>query len=105
MTQTVAETRVERDTMGPMEVPAAAYYGASTQRAVLNFPISRYRFPRGFIAALGQIKQAAAAVNVELGLLDPKLGAAVQQAAQEVVDGGLDAEFPIDIFQTGSGTS
>ncbi|MHB8575298.1 MAG: class II fumarate hydratase [Dehalococcoidia bacterium] len=104
MTQT-ANVRVERDSMGPMEVPADAYYGASTMRAVLNFPISSYRFPRRFIEALGQIKQAAATVNVELGLLDPKLGDAIERAAQEVIDGALDREFVIDIFQTGSGTS
>src|ERR671936_607936 len=105
MTQTQARTRVERDSMGPVEVPADAYYGGQTMRAVHNFPISSLRFPRAFIKALGQIKLAAAQVNVELGLLDPRLGTAIVQAAQEVVDGRHDSEFVVDIFQTGSGTS
>jgi len=99
------ETRVERDSMGEMRVPADAYYGASTQRAVLNFPISDLRFPRSFIRALGQIKQAAAQTNEELGLLDPQLAEAIVRAAQEVIDGRLDSHFVLDIFQTGSGTS
>ena len=105
MTQTQARTRIERDSMGPVEVPADAYYGGQTMRAVQNFPISSLRFPRAFIKALGQIKLAAAQVNVELGLLDPGLGAAIVQAAQEVVDGRHDSQFVVDIFQTGSGTS
>ncbi len=99
------ETRIERDSMGEMQVPADAYYGASTQRAVLNFPISDLRFPRQFIQALGQIKQAAAQVNVSLGLLDPQIAGAIVRAAQEVIDGRLDDHFVLDIFQTGSGTS
>jgi fumarate hydratase class II len=99
------DTRTESDSMGPMEVPAGAYYGASTQRAVLNFPISNLRFPRPFIRALGLIKGAAAQVNAELGLLDEKTAQAIQKAAREVADGKFDAEFVIDIFQTGSGTS
>jgi fumarate hydratase class II len=98
-------TRVERDSMGEMQVPANAYYGASTQRAVLNFPISDLRFPRRFIKALGQIKLCAAQINAELGLLDEKLARAISEAAQEVIDGKLDSEFVLDIFQTGSGTS
>ncbi len=98
-------TRVESDSMGPMEVPANAYYGASTQRAVLNFPISDLRFPRRFIKALGQIKLCAAQTNAELGLVDEKLAQAIIDAAQEVIDGKLDSEFVLDIFQTGSGTS
>ena len=98
-------TRTERDTMGPMEVPAEAYYGASTQRAVLNFPISGLHMPRRFIKAVGQIKQAAAMVNIELGLLDAGLAKAIIDAAQEVIDGKFDAEFVVDVFQTGSGTS
>ncbi len=98
-------TRVERDSMGEMQVPADAYYGASTQRAVLNFPISELRFPRRFIKALGQIKLCAAQINAELGLIDEKVAKAIQDAAQEVVDGKLDSEFVLDIFQTGSGTS
>ena len=98
-------TRIERDSMGEMEVPAEAYYGASTMRAVLNFPISDVRFSRRFIGALGLIKLAAARVNMDLGLLDQRLGGAIVQAAQEVVDGVHDGEFVVDIFQTGSGTS
>jgi fumarate hydratase class II len=105
MTNTVDETRVERDSMGEMRVPINAYYGASTQRAVLNFPISDLRFPREFIRALGQIKQAAARTNVELGTVDPQIANAIVQAAQEVIDGKLDDHFVLDIFQTGSGTS
>ncbi len=98
-------TRTERDSMGPMEVPEEALYGASTMRAVLNFPISDLRFSRTFIRALGLIKKAAAEVNADLGLLDPKLAAAAAQAAQNVADGRHDGEFVVDIFQTGSGTS
>ena len=98
-------TRVERDTMGEMEVPADAYYGASTQRAVINFPVSGIRLPRRFIRAVGMIKAAAAQVNRDLGLLDKDLAEAIAQAAKEVADGRLDAHFPIDVFQTGSGTS
>ena len=101
----MGDTRTERDSMGEMEVPADAYYGASTQRAVLNFPISDLRFPRRFIQALGLIKQKAAEANRELGLLDDALATAIIQAAQEVTDGALDDEFVLDIFQTGSGTS
>ena len=99
------EFRTERDSMGEMQVPADAYYGASTQRAVLNFPISGQRFPRRFIGALGLIKRAAAEANLQLGLLDPKLAEAVVRAATEVAEGALDAQFPIDVYQTGSGTS
>ena len=98
-------TRTERDSMGPMEVPAGAYYGASTQRAVLNFPVSGMRYPRAFIRVLGLIKQSAASVNRELGLLDGRIAGAIEQAAREVADGKLDGEFVVDIFQTGSGTS
>ena len=98
-------TRVERDSMGEMSVPASALYGASTQRAVLNFPISGYRFPRPFIRALGLIKWAAAQANHDLGLLDAERCALIVQAAEEVADGKLDQHFPLDIFQTGSGTS
>ena len=98
-------TRTERDSMGEMQVPANAYYGASTQRAVLNFPISDLRFPRHFIKALGQIKLSAAQTNAALGLVDEKIAQAIVQAAQEVIDGKLDGEFVLDIFQTGSGTS
>src|SRR4051812_34933196 len=98
-------TRSVRDSMGEMQVPQEAYYGASTARAVENFLISNLRFPRRFIAALGLIKHAAAEVNHSFKLIDdPKLKL-IQQAAGEVMDGKLDAEFVVDIFQTGSGTS
>ena len=97
--------RVERDSMGPLEVPEGAYYGASTMRAVRNFPISSLRFPRPFIRALGLIKQAAAETNRELGLLDERLADAIAQAAAEVAEGRFDDQFVVDIFQTGSGTS
>jgi fumarate hydratase class II len=98
-------TRPERDSMGEMAVPLDALYGASTQRAVLNFPISGQRFPRRFIRALALIKLAAAETNAELGLLDAEVGAAIAAAAREVADGAHDDQFPIDIYQTGSGTS
>jgi fumarate hydratase, class II len=98
-------TRTERDSMGEMQVPADALYGASTQRAVLNFPISGLRFPRRFIKALGQVKLAAAQTNAELGLVDRANADAIEAAAQEVIDGKLDDQFVVDIFQTGSGTS
>jgi len=101
----MAEFRTERDSMGEMEVPAAALWGASTQRAVLNFPVSGYRFGRRFIRALGLVKYAAAEANKRLGKLDPHVGALIQQAAREVIDGRLDDHFVLDIFQTGSGTS
>jgi len=97
--------RIESDSMGEMRVPADAYYGAQTARAAENFPISRLRFSRSFIRALGLIKKHAAIANHSLGLLDPKLAEAIQRAAQEVVDGALDDHFVVDIFQTGSGTS
>src|SRR5438309_7753319 len=98
-------TRVERDSMGELEVPADAYYGASTMRAVVNFPISGLRIPPGMIRAIGHVKRQAAIVNAELGLLDARLCEAIAAAAQDVVDGSLDDQFPIDVFQTGSGTS
>ncbi len=98
-------TRVERDSMGEMEVPADALYGASTQRAVLNFPISGQRMPRRFLRALALVKVAAAETNVGLGLLDARAGAAIAAAAAEVADGRWDGQFPIDVYQTGSGTS
>ena len=91
--------------MGPMEVAGDALYGASTMRAVLNFPISDLRFPRTFLRALGLVKLAAARTNMSLGLLDEETGNAVVEAAQEVADGKLDQHFVLDIFQTGSGTS
>ncbi|MGA8415100.1 MAG: class II fumarate hydratase [Candidatus Dormiibacterota bacterium] len=104
-TGATAATRSERDSMGEFEVPADAYYGASTMRAKVNFPISDLRLPRGFIHAIGLIKQQAALVNRELGLLDENIAGAIIRAAQDVVDGTLDAEFIVDVFQTGSGTS
>jgi len=91
--------------MGEMEVPTEAYYGASTQRAVLNFPISRERFRRPFIRVLGLIKLAAARVNHDLGLLDDEKARVIEQAAREVAEGRLDEHFVVDIYQTGSGTS
>src|SRR3954462_10639356 len=97
--------RTEKDSMGEMKVPADAYYGASTARAVENFPISDLRFNRRFIEAMGLIKWACADVNQKLGLFDEKRKSLIQQAAQEVMDGKLDAQFVVDIFQTGSGTS
>ncbi len=99
------EVRIERDSLGEVHVPAAALYGAQTQRAVENFPISDERFPPVFIRALGLIKGAAAEVNAELGLLDDDKAQAIIQAAGEVASGQWDDQFPIDIFQTGSGTS
>jgi fumarate hydratase class II len=99
------QTRTEKDSMGAMEVPFDALYGATTQRAVLNFPISGYRFGRPFIRALGLVKWAAAQANRDLGKLDEERASLVVQAAEEVIEGKLDAHFPIDIYQTGSGTS
>ncbi|MBZ5566161.1 MAG: class II fumarate hydratase [Acidobacteriia bacterium] len=97
--------RTEHDTMGEVRVPSSALYGAQTQRAVENFPISRLRFPREFIRALGLIKAAAARVNGQLGVLAPDLVAAIETAAEQVARGDHDAQFVVDVFQTGSGTS
>ena len=99
------ETRVERDSMGELEVPADALWGAQTQRAVNNFPISGLAMPRQFIRALGLIKWAAADTNHELGLLSEDIAAAIKDAALAVAAGEHDAQFPVDVFQTGSGTS
>ncbi len=99
------KTRFEKDSMGKIEVPADALYGAQTQRAVENFPVSGIRMPRSFIRALGLIKSSAARVNGELGLLPADTAAAIASAAGEVAEGVHDAHFPIDVFQTGSGTS
>ncbi len=99
------KTRTEKDSMGPLEVPADAYYGVQTQRAVTNFPISGWPLPPRLIHAMGRIKRAAAQTNLELGLIEKKIADAIVAAATEVVDGKLDAQFPVDIFQTGSGTS
>jgi fumarate hydratase class II len=100
-----APTRIERDSMGEMRVPASALYGAQTQRAVENFPISDLRWPRSFIRALGLIKWAAAQANRDLGLLPADKADVIVRAAREVVDGQWDAQFVVDLFQTGSGTS
>jgi len=97
--------RTEKDSLGEMQVPADALWGAQTQRAVENFPISGLRFPRAFIAAMGRIKRAAAETNAELGLLDASLAEHIVRAADEVIRGDHDSHFVLDIFQTGSGTS
>ena len=101
----MSEFRIERDSMGEVNVPEGAYYAAQTQRAVDNFPVSGIRFNRDFIQAVGYIKKAAAEVNRELGLVKPKIAEAIISASNEIIEGTLDAHFPIDIFQTGSGTS
>ena len=101
----IEEFRVERDTMGEMRVPAAALYGAQTARAIENFPISGRRLPRAFLRAMGIIKSAAAKVNGELGRIALPLAERIEAAADGVAEGRYDGEFPIDIFQTGSGTS
>jgi fumarate hydratase class II len=100
-----ANTRIEHDSMGALEVPAGALWGAQTQRAIQNFPPTGLRMPRAFIRALGLIKHAAARANAELGDLPPDLSEAIQAAALEVASGAQDAQFPVDVFQTGSGTS
>lgn len=99
------ETRIEKDSMGEVAIPINALYGAQTQRAVDNFPISGLTMPRAFIRALGLIKSAAAQTNAELKLLDPTLATAISKAAEFVATGEYDQHFPIDVFQTGSGTS
>ena len=97
--------RIERDSMGPVRVPKEAYYGAQTQRAIENFPVSGWRFGREFLYALGLIKYASAKVNLELGLLKRRSANAIAQASGEVMEGRWDEQFQVDIFQTGSGTS
>ncbi|MBZ9538393.1 MULTISPECIES: class II fumarate hydratase [Modicisalibacter] len=101
----MSETRIERDSMGELEVPASALYGAQTQRAVNNFPVSGQPMPAAFIRAVARIKQAAARVNRELGQLDDARAEAIDAAAQALIDGEHADQFPIDVFQTGSGTS
>ncbi len=101
----MSDYRVEKDSLGEVRVPASAYWGAQTQRAIENFPISGIRFPRVFIRALGLIKYAAAKVNRDLGLLDDERAQVIMRAAEEVAAGKWDDHFPLDIFQTGSGTS
>ena len=105
MTASNKEYRIEKDSMGPVNVPKEVYYGAQTQRAIDNFPISGWRFERELIYALGLIKYGAAKVNSELGLLEGRMARAIQKASEEVMGGNWDAEFVVDIFQTGSGTS
>ncbi len=100
-----ADYRIERDSMGEVKVPKSAYYGAQTQRAVENFPVSGIGFPPRFIRALALIKHAAASANRDLGLLNDKTADVIHRAAQEVMEGKHDKEFVVDIFQTGSGTS
>jgi fumarate hydratase class II len=99
------EMRLESDSMGELEVPANAYYGGNTRRAEQNFPISKLRFGSSFIKAIAQIKQSAAVVNREFGVVDDATAEAIVSSAQRVIDGEFDEEFVVDIFQTGSGTS
>jgi fumarate hydratase, class II len=101
----MSDYRVEKDSLGEVKVPKDALYGAQTQRAVENFPVSGIRFPRVFIRSLGLIKAVAAEVNAGLGLLDAGIANSIHLAALEVADGVWDDQFPLDIFQTGSGTS
>src|SRR5437870_2512820 len=102
---TVEEYRLDRDSMGEVKVPSSAYYGAETQRAVQNFPISGLRLPKEFIQAMALVKLSAARANMQLGLLDSKKGEAIVSAAKEVMEGALYDQFVVDVFQTGSGTS
>jgi fumarate hydratase class II len=101
----MSDTRIEKDSLGEIEVPAKAYYGAQTERARRNFPISGLTLPKRFIAAVAMIKGEAAMVNEELGSVPGEIAGAIRQAAQEVIDGKLDDQFPLDVFQTGSATS
>jgi len=101
----MSETRTERDSLGPVEVAAERLYGAQTERARRNFPVSGLTFPRRFIAAMAMIKSEAAAVNADLGIVDGEIADAIRQAAEEVIEGRHAGEFPLDVFQTGSGTS
>src|SRR6516225_9349908 len=101
----MTDFRIEKDSMGEVKVPAQAYYSAQTQRAVENFPISGQPLPKRLIRALGLVKAASAIVNRDLGKLKPELAEPIIQAAREVAAGKFDDQFPIDIYQTGSGTS
>ncbi|ALM52337.1 class II fumarate hydratase [Halomonas huangheensis] len=101
----MTQTRIERDSMGDLEVPESALYGAQTQRAINNFPVSGQPMPPAFIHAIARIKRAAATVNQQLGLLDDRRAEAIVAAADEIIAGRHDDQFPIDVFQTGSGTS
>ena len=100
----MAETRTETDSFGPLEVPSDRYWGAQTQRSIINFPIGWERQPVAIVRALGAIKHAAATVNEGFGDLDPRLAGAIREAAREVMDGRMDGEFPLVVWQTGSGT-
>src|SRR5207302_7126878 len=100
----VARTRTETDSFGPIEVPAEGYWGAQTERSRHNFPIGEQAIPRPLIAALALVKRAAAETNRTLGLLDARRAKAIIQAAQEILDGKLDNHFPLSVYQTGSGT-
>ena len=100
----MSATRTETDSLGPVEVPAEHYWGAQTQRSLQNFPIGGQRFAPGFVHALGRVKQACARANARLGTLPAALAEAIDQAAGEVAAGALDQEFPLVIWQTGSGT-
>lgn len=101
----MSDVRIEKDSMGELEVPADALYGAQTQRAINNFPVSGLVVPRAFINALGLIKAACAQVNCDLGEMEKDQADAIIEASNRVSAGEFDAHFPIDIFQTGSGTS
>src|SRR5437899_2125140 len=101
----MSEFRLERDSMGEVKVPAKAYYGAQTQRAVENFPISGQPLPAALIRALGSVKVAAAIANRDLGKLKSEIAEPIIRAAREVAEGKFDDQFPIDVYQTGSGTS
>ena len=105
MARNRGRTRIERDTLGAIDVPGEALYGAQTARAVVNFPIGGWRMPAGLLAALARIKAAFARANGELGLLAPDVAGAIAAAAAEVAAGSLGEHFPVDVFQTGSGTS
>src|SRR5258707_5514337 len=99
-----SNVRIERDTFGPIEVPADKLWGAQTQRSLINFKISGEHMPRALLYALATVKKAAAMVNLDLGTLDPKKGQAIIQAADEVLEGKHDDQFPLVVWQTGSGT-
>ena len=98
------KVRIETDSFGPIEVPADRYWGAQTQRSLQNFKIGGERMPAPLVRALGIQKKASALANIRLGALDPKLGQAIVDAAEEVIDGKLDGHFPLVVWQTGSGT-
>src|SRR3954447_21303923 len=101
----MSDTRIEKDSLGEIAVPAQAYYGAQTERARRNFPVSGLTLPKRFIAAVAMIKGEAAVVNEELGTVPAEIARVIRQAAEEVVQGRLDGQFPLDVFQTASATS